>query len=67
DGSVGNGSEGDKLDVSAFELDDFAAFENLLSAEGPGGHDTRITFDPNTVMVLENVAFTDLVASHVML
>jgi hypothetical protein len=60
-------SEGDLLDVSDFGLADFAAFEALLTPEGSGGHDTRITFDANTVVILENITPDDLVVSHVML
>jgi Ca2+-binding RTX toxin-like protein len=62
-----NGGEGDRLDITAFDLADFATFEGLLSAEGPGGHDTRITFDADTVMILEDIRLDELVAAHVML
>ena len=62
-----DGVEGDRLDISDFGLTDFAAFEALLTTEGPGGHDTRITFDADTVVILENITPDDLVASHVML
>ncbi|HCY99836.1 MAG TPA: hypothetical protein DHV56_07580, partial [Rhodobacter sp.] len=62
-----DGGEGDLLDVFDFGLTDFAAFEALLTPEGPGGHDTRITFDADTVVILENITPDDLVVSHVML
>ena len=62
-----DGGEGDKLVVSDFGLADFTAFQSLLSAEGPGGHDTRITFDVDTVMILEDIRPDDLVAVHVIL
>ena len=62
-----DGGEGDLLDISDFGLADFATFEELLSPEGPGGHDTRISFDADTVVILENITPDDLVASHVML
>ncbi|MDT8858435.1 VCBS domain-containing protein [Paracoccaceae bacterium Fryx2] len=62
-----DGGEGDRLDITAFGIANFATFQALLSAEGPGGHDTRITFDVNTVMILEDIRLEDLVAAHVML
>jgi Ca2+-binding RTX toxin-like protein len=62
-----DGAEGDKLDLTAFNLTDFAAFQALLSPEGPGGHDTSIAFDADTVMILEHVMPDDLIASHVIL
>jgi hypothetical protein len=62
-----DGGEGDKLDVSDFNLADFDAFWALLSADGPGGHDTRITFDNNTVVILEDIKVDELVASQVVL
>jgi Ca2+-binding RTX toxin-like protein len=62
-----DGGEGDRLDVSEFSFADFASFEALLSAEGPGGHDIRITLDADTIVILENITSDDLVASHVIL
>jgi Ca2+-binding RTX toxin-like protein len=62
-----DGGEGDRLDVTGFGIANFAAFQGLLSAEGPGGHDTRITFDADTVMILEDIRLEDLVAAHVTL
>ena len=62
------GAEGDRLDVSAFGFANgftFTDFQSLMSAEGPGGHDTRITMDADTVVILQNVTPDDLVASHV--
>jgi hypothetical protein len=62
-----NGNEGDRLDVSDFGF--FPAFhvqfQGLISPEGPGGHDTRITLDADTVVILQNIRPDDLVASHV--
>jgi VCBS repeat-containing protein len=62
-----DGAEGDRLNVSDFGFADFSTFQALLTAEGPGGHDTRITLDADTVVILENITPDDLVASHVML
>jgi Ca2+-binding RTX toxin-like protein len=62
-----DGAEGDSLDVSAFGFANFATFQALLTAEGPGGHDTRIALDADTVVILENITPDDLVASHVIL
>ena len=62
-----DGAEGDKLNVSDFRFANFASFQALLTAEGPGGHDTRITLDADTFVILENITSGDLVASHVML
>ncbi|MCL1629536.1 VCBS domain-containing protein [Roseibaca sp. V10] len=62
-----DGGEGDRLDVSDFGLEDFADFAALLAPEGPGGHDTRITFDADTVMILEDIRPDELVPSHVIL
>ncbi len=62
------GAEGDRLYVSAFGFANgftFTDFQSLMSAEGPGGHDTRITMDADTVVILQNVTPDDLVASHV--
>jgi hypothetical protein len=59
-----DGAEGDRLNVSDFGFADFATFSALLSAEGPGGHDTRITLDADTMVILENITPDDLVASH---
>ncbi len=60
-----NGAEGDRLDVSSFGFGNFTTFNALLSAEGPGGHDTRIALDSDIVVILQNVTPDDLVASHV--
>jgi Ca2+-binding RTX toxin-like protein len=60
-----DGGEGDKLDVSAFPLGNFGAVQALMTADGPGGHDTRITFDSDTVLILQNVQYNDLIAAHV--
>ena len=62
-----DGAEGDRLNVSDFGFGDFASFQALLSSEGPGGHDTRITLDADTFVILENIAPNDLVVSHVIL
>ena len=62
-----DGAEGDKLNVSDFGFEDFDAFKALLTAEGPGGHDTLITLDADTVVILENITLDDLVAPHVIL
>ncbi len=66
-GNGGPGDEGDVLDVSAFGIADFTAFQALVSAEGPGGHDTRIALDADTVIILEDVAPDILVPSNVVL
>ena len=62
-----DGAEGDRLNVSDFSFANFASFQALLSSEGPGGHDTRITLDADTFVILENIAHDDLVVSHVTL
>jgi len=61
----GNGAEGDKLDVKAFNFADFAAFKDAATADGPGGHDTMITLDADTFVILEDIRLDDLVASNV--
>jgi hypothetical protein len=53
--------------VSDFGFADFATFQAVLTAEGPGGHDTRIALDADTFVILENITPDDLVASHVIL
>jgi Ca2+-binding RTX toxin-like protein len=62
---VGNGAEGDKLDVTAFGFADFDAFKAAAAPEGPGGHDTMITLDADTFVILEDIRLDDLVASNV--
>jgi VCBS repeat-containing protein len=62
-----DGAEGDRLNVSDFNFANFATFQALLTPEGPGGHDTRIALDADTVVILENITPDDLVASHVLL
>ena len=62
-----DGAEGDRLNVSDFGFADFATFQAVLTAEGPGGHDTRIALDADTFVILENITPDDLVASHVIL
>ena len=62
-----DGAEGDRLNVSDFGFADFATFCAFLTPEGPGGRDTRITQDTDTVVILENITPDDLVASHVIL
>ncbi|MEZ0468063.1 VCBS domain-containing protein, partial [Phaeobacter sp. SYSU ZJ3003] len=62
-----DGGEGDRLDVSDFGLADFATFEALLSADGPGGHDTRITFDADTFVLIEDVTPDVIVVSDIIL
>ena len=62
-----DGAEGDRLNVSDFNFANFATFQALLTPEGPGGHDTRITLDADTFVILENITPDDLVASHVLL
>ncbi|MDG1282327.1 MAG: integrin alpha, partial [Pseudorhodobacter sp.] len=61
----GNGAEGDKLDVTAFGFTDFDAFKAAAAPEGPGGHDTMITLDADTFVILEDIRLDDLVASNV--
>jgi hypothetical protein len=61
----GNGAEGDKLDVKAFNFADFDAFKDAATADGPGGHDTMITLDADTFVILEDIRLDDLVASNV--
>ncbi|MCP5086733.1 MAG: hypothetical protein GY952_08035, partial [Rhodobacteraceae bacterium] len=60
-------SEGDKLDVSSFGIASFAAFELLLGAHGPGGHNTLIHLPGDTFAVLIGVEPTDLAAGDVLL
>ena len=62
-----DGGEGDKLNVSAFNLGTFANFHTLLTAEGPGGHDTRVMLDSDTLVILQNVQVDELIASNVIL
>ncbi|SDJ59564.1 VCBS domain-containing protein, partial [Salipiger marinus] len=62
-----DGGEGDRIDLSAFGIADFAAAEVLISPQGPGGHDTRIELDADTVVVLEDVSPSALVASNLIL
>jgi hypothetical protein len=62
-----DGGEGDQIDLSAFGIANFAAAQALITPEGPGGHDTRIALDADTVVILENVAPSAIVASHLIL
>ncbi|MCF2872882.1 VCBS domain-containing protein, partial [Octadecabacter sp. G9-8] len=51
-----DGAEGDRLDVSDFGFTDFAEFSAVVSADGPGGDDTRIDLDGDTVVILTDVS-----------
>ena len=62
-----DGGEGDRIDLSAFGIANFAAAQTLVSAEGPGGHDSRITLDADTIVILDGVAPSAIVASHLIL
>ncbi|MCF2873057.1 hypothetical protein L0664_18485, partial [Octadecabacter sp. G9-8] len=62
-----DGAEGDRLDVSDFGFTDFAEFSAVVSADGPGGHDTRIDLDGDTVVFLTDVSPDILTADHVIL
>ena len=62
-----DGSEGDRLDLSAFGIPDFATLTLSVTAEGPGGHDSRIALDGDTFVILQGVEPDALVASHVIL
>ncbi|MCF2871860.1 VCBS domain-containing protein, partial [Octadecabacter sp. G9-8] len=62
-----DGAEGDRLDVSDFGFTDFAEFSAVVSADGPGGHDTRIDLDGDTVVILTDVSPDILTADHVIL
>ena len=55
-----DGADGDRLDLTAFGIADLDAFEALVSAHGPGGGDTRIDLDADTVVILGQVAPADL-------
>ncbi len=56
DGGTGQpGDEGDQLDLSAFSFADFAAVQDVATPHGPGGHDTLLTLDADTFVVLEDV------------
>ncbi|MCF2872310.1 VCBS domain-containing protein [Octadecabacter sp. G9-8] len=62
-----NTNEGDKLDLSNFGFEDFAAFEAVISADGPGGHDTRIDLGAGIVVFLDDISPDILTADHVIL
>ena len=62
-----NGLEGDKLDLSAFGFADFPALSDLVTAEGPGGHDSRIAINDDLFVILEGIAPSELSALHVIL
>ena len=62
-----DGGEGDLIDLSAFGIANFAAAQTLITTEGPGGHDCRITLDADTVLILDGVAPSAIVASHLIL
>jgi Ca2+-binding RTX toxin-like protein len=59
-----DGAEGDRLDVSEFSVFIFNDITPLLSESGPGGHDTRIDLDSDTVVILQNVTVDELVSSN---
>ncbi|MEM9968112.1 MAG: hypothetical protein AAF755_08445, partial [Pseudomonadota bacterium] len=58
-------SEGDQLDVSVFTATyaNYLALQAVISANGPGGHDTLIQFDANTSAILIGVEPSDLSAA----
>ena len=58
---------GDQLDVSAFGFADFAAFQAVATASGPGGHDTLIQLDLDDSILLEDFDVADLNADDVIL
>lgn len=61
------GPEGDLLDISDFNFANFAAVQGVVSASGPGGHDTRIDLDADTVVILEGVTPDTLTADDFLL
>jgi hypothetical protein len=62
-----DGGEGDRIDLSAFGIASFASAQALMTAVGSGGHSTRIALDADTVVILDNVAPSAIVASHLIL
>jgi len=63
----GGAGAGDQLDVSAFGFADFAAFQAVASASGPGGHDTLIQLDADDSILLEDFELANLNADDVIL
>jgi hypothetical protein len=59
--------DGDKLDVSSLGFTDFDDFKAQLTADGPGGQDTKLTIDADSFVILDHIKLDDLVASHVTL
>jgi hypothetical protein len=45
----------------------FASAQSLMTAVGSGGHSTRIALDADTVVILDDVAPSAIVASHLIL
>jgi Ca2+-binding RTX toxin-like protein len=62
-----DGGEGDRIDLSAFGIASFASAQSLMTAVGSGGHSTRIALDADTVVILDDVAPSAIVASHLIL
>ncbi|MEI6797808.1 MAG: hypothetical protein WCO04_01150, partial [Pseudomonadota bacterium] len=60
-------SDGDKLDLSSLGYATFEDFKAHLTADGPGGQDTKLTIDADSFVILDHIKLDDLVASHVTL
>jgi Ca2+-binding RTX toxin-like protein len=60
-------SDGDKLDVRSLGYASFADFQTHLSADGPGGHDTKLTIDADTFVILDHVKLDELTITQVTL
>ena len=63
----GGAGTGDQLDVSDFGFVDFAAFQAVASASGPGGHDTLIQLDVDDSILLEDFEVSQLNIDDVLL
>ena len=60
-------SEGDKIDLSAFDIFDFTTVQNSTTDWGVGDHDIKITVDFNTVIYIEDFSAQLLLPDDVIL
>jgi len=60
-------SEGDKIDLRAFDIFDFTTVQNSTTDWGPGDHDIKITVDFNTVIYIEDFSAQLLLPDDVIL
>ena len=60
-------SEGDQIDLSAFDIFDFTTVQNSTTDWGPGDHDAKITIDSDSVIYINNFSAQLLLSDDVIL